>query len=54
MPTDRSAVACALGGDDRMTLYVLTSKGTRPERVAGAGTGRIETVRVEVPGIGWP
>jgi sugar lactone lactonase YvrE len=54
VPTDRSAVACALGGDDRRTLYVLTSKGTRPERVAGAATGRIESVRVEVPGVGWP
>lgn len=52
--TDRSAVACALGGDDRRTLYVLTSKGTRPDRVAGAATGRVETVRVDVPGVGWP
>lgn len=52
--TDRSAVACALGGEDRRTLYVLTSKGTRPDRVAGAATGRIETVRVDVPGVGWP
>ncbi|MGA1344369.1 MAG: SMP-30/gluconolactonase/LRE family protein [Ilumatobacteraceae bacterium] len=52
--TDRSAVACALGGEDRRTLYVLTSKGTRPERVDGAGTGRVETVQVDVPGAGWP
>ncbi len=52
--TDRSAVACALGGEDRRTLYVLTSKGTRPDRVAGAATGRVETVRVDVPGVGWP
>ena len=54
IPTEQSAVACMLGGDDRRTLHILTSKGTKPERVAGAGTGRIETVRVEVPGVGLP
>ena len=52
--TDRSAVACALGGVDRRTLHVLTSKGTSPSRVAGAATGRIETARVDVAGVGWP
>lgn len=54
IPTEQSAVACMLGGHDRRTLHILTSKGTKPERVAGAGTGRIETVRVEVPGVGLP
>jgi sugar lactone lactonase YvrE len=54
IPTEQSAVACMLGGPDRRTLFILTSKGTKPERVAGAGTGRIETVRVEVPGAGLP
>jgi len=52
--TEQSAVACMLGGEDRRTLHILTSKGTKPERVAGAGTGRIETLRVEVPGVGLP
>ena len=54
IPTEQSAVACMLGGPDRRTLFIVTSKGTKPERVAGAGTGRIETVRVEVPGAGLP
>ncbi len=54
IPTEQSAVACMLGGPDRRTLFILTSRGTKPERVAGAGTGRIETVRVEVPGAGLP
>lgn len=54
IPTEQSAVACMLGGPDRRTLFILTSKGTKPDRVAGAGTGRIETVRVEVPGAGLP
>lgn len=52
--TDRSAVACALGGDDRQTLYVLTSKGTSPSRVAGTATGRVEVARVDAPGAGLP
>jgi len=52
--TEQSAVACTLGGDDGRTLFILTSKGTKPERVAGTGTGRVETIRVEVPGAGRP
>ena len=54
IPTEQSAVACMLGGHDRRTLFILTCRGTKPERVAGAGTGRIETVQVEVPGAGRP
>ena len=54
IPTEQSAVACMLGGPDRRTLFILTSKGTKPERVAGAESGRIEMVRVEVPGAGLP
>jgi sugar lactone lactonase YvrE len=52
--TDQSAVACMLGGDDGLTLYVLTSRGTHPERVDGTSTGRVEIAQVQVPGAGWP
>lgn len=52
--TDQSAVACMLGGDDGSTLYVLTSRGTHPERVDGTSTGRVEIAQVDVPGAGWP
>jgi len=45
--------ACALGGDDRRTLYMITASGFGDDR-AGTGTGRIETVPVDVPGAGWP
>lgn len=54
IPTEQSAVACALGGDDRKTLFVLTSKGTNPARVAGTATGRIEMTRVDIAGVGLP
>ena len=54
LPTDQGAYACMLGGEDRRTLYVLTAAGSDPETNRGRRTGRIEAVRVEVPGAGWP
>lgn len=53
LPDDRHAYACMLGGDDRKTLYVCTSTGSGPT-MADKRDGRIETVRVEVPGAGLP
>jgi sugar lactone lactonase YvrE len=50
---DRGAFACALGGEDRRTLYVCTATVTGPP-AAEAKSGRIESIRVEVPGAGWP
>ncbi len=41
------AFACMLGGLDRCTLFVATSTADRLE-------GRIEVVRVEIPGAGLP
>jgi sugar lactone lactonase YvrE len=49
----RGAFACALGGEDRRTLYICTATVTGPA-AAEAKSGRIESVRVEVPGAGWP
>jgi sugar lactone lactonase YvrE len=49
------AVACALGGPDRRTLFLLTAD-TTPQalRTPGGTTSRIETTSVSVPGAGWP
>lgn len=52
--TDRITVktfpyACMLGGSDRKTLFILTSKLFSDEMV-----GKIETVRVPVAGAGFP
>lgn len=47
---DTSVYACALGGDDGKTLFLCTSQyldGTR-------SSGRIEFVKVEVPGVEIP
>jgi len=49
----RGAYACMLGGADRRTLFVVTNKGSGPAS-ADKRNGRIETMRVDVPGVGWP
>ena len=42
--------AVMLGGPDRRTLFVCTSiLGEKP-----SGSGRIETIKVDVPGAGFP
>lgn len=46
--------ACALGGDDRRTLFLITAPTFGVEANTGQGLGRIEAVRVDVPGAGWP
>ena len=48
------AFACMLGGPDRRTLFVLTGGTHQPEEARVQRSGRIETVRVDVPGAGWP
>jgi sugar lactone lactonase YvrE len=61
---DRWAVAPALGGPDRRTLYMLTTKTTidnldqlgfdRSRDGGSRSAGRVEAVTVAVPGAGWP
>lgn len=54
IPTgDRGAYACMLGGEDRRTLFVCTNTISGP-KAAERTDGRIETIRVDVPGAGWP
>jgi sugar lactone lactonase YvrE len=49
----QGAFACMLGGEDRRTLFICTSSGTGPA-MASKRDGRIEFVRVDVPGAGLP
>jgi len=51
---DRGVYACMLGGADRRTLYLLTSRGSEPEQCKAERSGRIEAANVEVPGAGLP
>ncbi len=50
---DRGAFACMLGDDDRRTLYICTAEDSHPAKSV-ARSGRIERVRVDVAGAGWP
>ena len=50
----RGAFACMLGGNDRRTLFICTARGSHPDQWIANRSGRIETLRVEVPGAGWP
>jgi len=45
--------ACALGGPDRQTLFLITAPAFGDAQV-GKGQGRIEAVEVDVPGTGRP
>jgi sugar lactone lactonase YvrE len=52
--TGRGTFACMLGGDDRSTLFVCTADAHDPEGAKAAVSGRIEAVRVDAPGAGFP
>jgi sugar lactone lactonase YvrE len=51
--TERTVFACMLGGEDRRRLFLCTSSGSGPG-MAEKRDGRIEAVRVDVPGAGLP
>jgi len=51
---DRAAIACTLGGPDRRALFLLSSSDAYPQRLVGARRSCVETVRVDIPGAGFP
>jgi sugar lactone lactonase YvrE len=52
---DRGCFACAFGGADRKTLFLLAAKWHGFEKIAESfGTGQILAVDVAVPGVGYP
>jgi len=55
IPTTQACFACMLGGADRRTLHLVTGELTGDvDRLVVERPGRVETVRVDVPGAGWP
>ena len=52
--TQTLSIACMLGGEDRRTLYVLTSEALEPAECERLRSACVESVRVDVPGAGWP
>jgi sugar lactone lactonase YvrE len=51
--TAQGCFACALGGPDRRTLFLLTAEGFGRKAMARR-TAAIETIEVTVPGAGLP
>ena len=51
---EHEAIACALGGSDRRTLYICTSSTHEPAEAMSRRDARIEAIDVDVPGAGWP
>jgi len=50
----RHSYACMLGGSDRRDLYICTAQSFYPEQTKTQRAGKIEMVRVDVPGAGLP
>jgi sugar lactone lactonase YvrE len=54
---DRAPFACALGGDDRKTLFILAAQFRGVEHLDElfrSRTGQVLTAPAPAPGVGWP
>jgi sugar lactone lactonase YvrE len=52
---DRGCFACALGGADRRTLFMMATEWNGPEKMfQGPRTGQVLSVEAPAPGVGWP
>jgi sugar lactone lactonase YvrE len=47
-------IACALGGQDRRTLFCISAETTHENLMKGQSTARIDAVRVTIAGSGSP
>jgi sugar lactone lactonase YvrE len=48
------AIACALGGPERRTLFLLSSPDAYPQRLVGTRLSRLDAVLVDTAGAGLP
>ena len=52
---DRGGFACALGGPDRQTLFIVATEWNGPENMfKGERTGQLLTVAAPAAAAGWP
>lgn len=51
---DRTAIACTLGGQERRTLFMVSSTSAYPQRLVGTKLSRVDATKVDVPGAGLP
>lgn len=52
--TSQPCFACALGGEDRCTLFCCTAPTSRSDQLTGTCLARIETATVRIAGAGLP
>jgi sugar lactone lactonase YvrE len=52
--TSQGCFACMLGGEDRLTLYLVTAASSDAAKARAARNGALEQVRTSVPGAGRP
>jgi sugar lactone lactonase YvrE len=51
---DRGGFACALGGPDGRTLFVVAAEWRGMTELVTPGSGQVLAIDVDVPGAGWP
>jgi sugar lactone lactonase YvrE len=53
---DRGGFACALGGPDGRTLFIVAAewRGMSESELVTPGSGQVLATEVDVPGAGWP
>jgi sugar lactone lactonase YvrE len=53
---DRGGFACALGGPERTTLFIVAAEwqGMTASEMVAPGSGQVLAIGVDVPGAGWP
>jgi sugar lactone lactonase YvrE len=51
---DRGGFACALGGPDGTTLFIVAAEWRGMSEMVTPGSGQVLTTEVEVSGAGWP
>jgi len=50
---DRTAIACALGGPEGRTLFLVTTTDAYPERLRGTRLSRLDATTVDAPAAGF-
>lgn len=50
----RAAIACALGGPEGRTLFLVSSTSAYPQRLVGTKLAQVDATTVDVPGAGQP
>jgi sugar lactone lactonase YvrE len=51
---DRGCFACALGGENGRTLFIMAAEFSSVSGMAGTRTGQVLTMEAPAPGAGWP